>query len=791
MADPRIGRVFGRAVRRREDPRLITGTATYVDDIRLPNSLHVRLVRSPHAHARIKSIDTSQAAQVDGVVAVFTGDDLKDEYAPVPVGWSLPDLKVPAKYPLAVGKVCYQGEAVAAVVAETAAAARDAADLVRVEYEPMPAVVDPVSATADGAPVIWPEAPNNIAYRTESSGGDPDGALASAPHRLKTTIVQQRVIPLALEPRGVAAEYHPVTGELTVWTSTQIPHLVHVLLPAVLGMPETKVRIIAPEVGGGFGSKLNFYPEEILIPALARKLGRPVHWTEDRSENFVSTIHGRGQIQEVEVGFNDDGTITVLKLRIYADLGAYHQLLTPAIPTFTPVMMTGVYNIPNVAAEVIGVFTNKVPTDAYRGAGRPEATHMIERVMDLVARELDMDPLEVRRRNFIPADAFPFNTATGVTYDSGNYQGALEHLLELVDLDEFRRQQKEAREQGRLLGIGFSTYVEICGLAPSRIWGALGASIGGWESASVRVSAGGKVTVITGTSPHGQGHATSWSQIVAEELGVDIDDVEVLHGDTAVAPYGLDTYGSRSAAVGGTAVHMAAQRVRQKAEQIAAHLLEADPGDLELVSDDQGNRFVVKGAPQRSVSFAEVAAAAFTGHNLPDGMEPGLEATAFYDPENFTYPFGAHACIVEVDPEDGRVQVLRYVAVDDCGQVINPQIVDGQVHGGIAQGLGQALFEEAVYSPQGQLLTGTLTDYAAPTAAELPSFETSRTITPSPVNPLGVKGVGEAGTIAASSALVNAVCDALHHLGVRHIDMPLKPARVWEAIQSAQKGDAQ
>lgn len=784
------GRVVGRVVRRKEDPRLITGTGTYVDDLRLPGMLHMAVVRSPHAHARITGIDTSRARSMPGVHAVITGAEIKDLCSPMPVGWSLDGLQVPEKYPLAIDRVRHVGEAVAVVVAASPAAAADAADAVDVTYDPLPAVTDPEAAMEDDAPRVWDDVPGNIAARFPLSGGDIDAAFREADRVVKLRAVNQRLVPVPIEPRGVVARAHPVTGELTLWSATQIPHILHALVPGILGIPETKVRIVAPDVGGGFGCKLNLYAEELLAGALSLKLGRPIKWIERRSEHFAATIHGRDQINEAEAAVTNDGRILGIRARVIADIGAYHQLLTPAIPTFTPFMMTGVYAIPALDVEVIEVFTNKTPTDAYRGAGRPEATYLLERLVDCVARELGLDPVEVRRKNFVQPDQFPYTTASGLSYDSGNYPAAMDRLLEKIDYAAFRREQEEARAQGRLLGIGFSTYVEICGLAPSRIWGALGAGIGGWESATVRVSPAGRVTVVTGTSPHGQGHETSWAQIVADALGVDYDDVEVLHGDTDVAPFGLDTYGSRSAAVGGTAVHMSAIKVREKARRIAAHVLEAAVDDVEFeIAGDGKGRFYVKGAPQRHVTLAEVAGHAFTAHNLPDDLEPGLDETTFFDPTNFTYPFGAHACIVEVDPEDGRVKILRYVSVDDCGNVINPQLVEGQVHGGLAQGIAQALYEGAVYDEQGQLLTASLNDYAVPTAADLPSFETDRTVTPSPTNPLGVKGVGEAGTIGSPPAVVNAVVDALAHLGIRHLEMPLRPARVWAAIQAAMRSE--
>lgn len=797
MATPATA--IGMPVRRKEDPRLISGTATYVDDINLPRQAYMALVRSPHAHARVRGVDTGAARRHPGVLAVYTGADVRQVAAPVPCGWALPGLKTPEHLPLATDRVRHVGEAVAAVVATSRAAARDAAELVRVDYEPLPAVVDPEAAARPDSPKLYDDLDSNVAF-TWTLGNDISDALNAAPRRLTARLKNQRLAPIAIEPRGVVADYHPASGRLTVWSATQIPHILRTLLAALLGIPESRVRVIAPEVGGGFGSKLNLYGEELLAAGISRRLERPVKWIEERRENFVATIHGRDQIQDVEVGYDGDGRILALRAKILADLGAYHQLLTPAIPTFTGFMLSGAYRIPAIQAEVRGVFTTKTPTDAYRGAGRPEATFLVERVVDLVARALGKDPAEVRRTNFIPPDAFPYTTATGLAYDSGNYPAALDLALEKIGYAEFRREQAEARKAGRLLGVGLSSYVEICGLAPSRLWRAIGAGIGGWEAATVRVAPTGKVTVLTGTSPHGQGHETAWAQIVADRLGVSVDDVEVLHGDTDVAPHGLDTYGSRSAAVGGTAVFEAASRIREKAVAIAAHLLEAGPGDIELVpaggaggaggggaaaAPSGSARFAIRGAPQRSVTWEQVVAAAYGVQGLPEGMEPGLDATHFFDPSNFTYPFGTHACTVEVDPDTGRVRILRYVAVDDCGRVINPLLVDGQVHGGIAQGIAQALYEEVVYDAAGQLTNGSLMDYAVPTARELVPFETYRTETPSPVNPLGVKGVGEAGTIAASPAVVNAVCDALAHLGVTHIDMPLRPERVWRAIRDA------
>lgn len=765
-----IGKLVGAKVRRREDPRLIRGLAHYVDDIQLPNVLHAAILRSPYAHARIRAMRTDQARRHPGVVAVVTGNEIRDQVGCVPVASQNPTLRVPKRYVLAVDKVCFVGEGVAVVVAEDRYAARDALDLIEVDYEPLPVVSDPEKALAPGAPVIHPEWPDNVAFRFDLKQGNLAKAFKEAERVVKQRLVHQRLAPIAIETRGVLARYLPGEDELTLWSSTQIPHILKTQLSVMLKLPENRVRVIAPEVGGGFGSKLNVYAEEGLVGHLAIKLKRPVKWIEGRRENMQGTIHGRGQVGEVEVAVKKDGTILGLQYRAIADIGAYHQLLTPGIPPLTGLMLSGAYKIPALAIEVTGVFTNKVATDAYRGAGRPEATYVIERIIDRVAQELAIDPVKIRQKNFPRPKEFPFKTATGLVYDSGNYQGTLNKALRLAGYQEWRREQRKLRGKGRYLGIGLSTYVEICGMGPSAAMPA-----GGWESGTVRVEPTGKVTVLTGVSPHGQGQETSFAQIVADELGVPLDDIHVIHGDTAVVPSGIGTFGSRATAVGGTAVFQAAQKVKEKARDIAAHLLEADPEDL-VFSD---SRFSVKGVPKKGVSLQEIALEAHLARNLPRKMEPGLAATSVFEPANFTFPFGAHICIVEVDPETGKVEIRKYVAVDDCGKVINPLLVDGQIHGGIAQGLGQALLEEVVYDEEGQLLTGSLMDYALPKAEDLPRLELARTETPTPVNPLGAKGVGEAGTIGSTPAIVNAVVDALAPFGVTHIDMPLKPEKIW------------
>jgi aerobic carbon-monoxide dehydrogenase large subunit len=773
--------LVGSRIKRREDPRLIMGRGTYVDDIQLPRMTYAAILRSPYAHARIRGIDVSKAKALPGVVAVMTGADLQGKN--VPCGWTLPDIKVAPHPALAVGKVRYTGDAVAVVVAEERYIARDALDLIEVDFEPLPVVVDAEQAIQPGAPQLHDEVPNNTTFVWKVGGGDIDKAFREAEVVVKERILNQRLIPNAIEPRGMVAQYTPGSGDLILWTATQIPHLVRLLLSMVIGIPEHKVRVIAPEVGGGFGSKLYLYPEEVIVATLARLTGRPVKWIEERRENYVATTHGRDQVQYVEVAAKRDGTITGLRVKSIANMGAYLSTFAPGIPTILfGLMLAGNYRIPNIACEVTGVHTNTTLVDAYRGAGRPEATYLVERAVDLTARELGMDPAEIRRRNFVPANAFPHTTATGVTYDSGNYQPTLDKALEIAGYQQLRQEQERLRQEGKYLGIGVVTYVEICGMAPSQVLGAVGAGAGGWESATVRVHPTGKVTLYSGASSHGQGHETAFAQIVGDGLGIPLEDVEVVHGDTAQVQFGIGTFGSRSAAVGGMAAVMSVNKVEEKAKKIAAFLLEAAEADLVF----EGGQFFVKGTPGRGITIQQVAFAAYVPHKYPTGLEPGLEATSFYDPSNFTWPFGSHVAVVEVDPETGVVKLRRYVAVDDCGRVINPLLVDGQIHGGLAQGIAQALYEEAVYDENGQLVSGSLMDYAVPKADDLVNFELDRTETPSPVNALGVKGIGEAGTIASSAAIVNAVVDALAPLGVKHLDMPLKPERVWQAIQQAQ-----
>jgi len=761
--------LVGKGIRRQEDPRLITGTAVYVDDIKMPGMHHAAIVRSPHAAARIAGINTEAALAHPGVVAVFTGADVKNLGA-VPCASSLPGLRVPHHHLLAQDRVYYTGHPVAVVVATDRYVAADAASLVEVQYDPQPAVADPEKALAAGAPAVHPQWPDNTSFTFHQEGGDTGQAFRDAEIVVKQRITSQRLIPTSIETRGVVAEWRPGEKSLTMFTSTQIPHLVRTLVAGILGMPENHLRVITPEVGGGFGSKLNVYAEEALMCYIAKEIGKPVKWVESRRENFQATIHGRGHVDYYELAAKRDGTMLGLKLKLIQDLGAYHQLLTPAIPTLSVLMMPGLYKFKSISADIVGVFTNCVPTDAYRGAGRPEATHGIERMVDILAAELHMDPAEIRFKNFVGKDEFPYATTTGLFYDSGNYALPLQNAMAQVDYAGLRQEQATARAAGKLMGIGLSTYGEICAIGPSAAMPA-----GGWESATVKIEPSGKVTVMTGASPHGQGEETTFAQIVADELGVDIDDVMVVHGDTAVVQYGIGTFGSRGTAVGGAALFYALQELKAKIKKFGAMLLGSD--NVSLVGGS-----CVDDATGKSVSFAEMAVAAYHAKTLPPNTQPGLVATYFWEPPNFTFPFGAHIVVTDVDRETGRISIRRYVAVDDCGKIINPLLVAGQVHGGVAQGLGQALWEEAVYDDQGQLITGELTDYALPKASFMPLIESSHTETPSPVNPLGVKGVGEAGTIGCSPAVVNSVVDALSPLGVRHIDMPLTPQKIWKLI---------
>lgn len=771
---------IGDRVKRREDPRFITGQGQYTDDIQLPGMLYAATVRSPHAHARIVRIDTGPASEAQGVVAVFTGKDLEGHMGLIPTAWLPPDsdIKATAHHALAIDTVRYVGDGVALVVAESRYAARDAADLVKVTYEALPAVVNQELAMQEGAPVLHEDAPNNVAFHW-TAGNATDDVFEQAEVVVRHRFRQQRLIPNPMEMRAAVADYNRATGELTMWVTSQNPHIHRFILSGVLGVPEHKLRVISTDVGGGFGAKIACYPDEALVGYAARALGRPVKWAEDRSEHFLATTHGRDQIEDVEMAGRRDGTITAIRVRAIANMGAYLSTAAPGVPTILfGLIVPGPYSIPYAGVDVYGVFTNTTPTDAYRGAGRPEATYLLERMVDLFATEVGMDPVAVREKNLIPADAFPYESAMGLSYDSGNYQLALRRALDTADYAKLREVQTAMRRDGKYLGIGCTTYVEICGLGPSKIAGAVGFQGGLWESSTVRVHPTGKITVYTGASPHGQGEETTFAQIVADKLHVPLEDVDIVHGDTARISMGWGTYGSRSTPVGGSALAVATERVIEKATKIAAHMLEASHEDVEF---QEGN-FHVKGVPSRSVSFQDVTLQAYLAWDLPDGVEPALEGQSFYDPSNFTYSFGTHLCVVEVDADTGEVAINRYIAVDDCGRVINPLIAEGQVHGGIVQGIGQALYEGAVYDDQGQLVTGSFMDYAMPKAHFFPNFETSFTETPSPHNPLGVKGIGETGTIASTPTVVNAVIDALRPFGVRDIQMPLTPERVWHAM---------
>jgi carbon-monoxide dehydrogenase large subunit len=783
---------FGRARKRKEDARLITGRTRWTDNISLPGMLHIAVVRSPLAHARITGISTDAAQQLPGVHGVFTAADLGAEGISLPCAWPITaDMKAPQAPPLAVDTVHFAGEGVAIVVARDAASAADAVEAVEVDYEALEPVLDTETALAEGATLVHPALGTNrnafwvFDSGEVGSGRSADEAIAAAEADPDSIVVrrrfrQQRLIPAFMEPRSVVVD--PTGEQLTMWSSTQVPHILKTMAALTLGLPEHKVRVIAPDVGGGFGGKLQVTPEEILALLVARRMGKPVKWTETRSECMLAAHHGRAQIQDLTVAARKDGTVTALKVELMTDMGAYLRLVTPGIPLLGAFMYNAIYKFPAYHFACTNVFTTKTPTDAYRGAGRPEATFAIERMMDELATELGRDPLELREQNWITHDEFPFTTVATLTYDSGNYEVATAKAKELFDYDGLRAEQQRRRKANDpvQLGIGISTYTEMCGLAPSRVLGALSYAAGGWEHASVRVLATGKVEAVTGVSGHGQGHETAWSQIIADRLGVPFEDIEILHGDTQVSAKGMDTYGSRSLAIGGIAVVKAVDKVIDKAKRMAAHLLECSEADLEF---HQGT-FTIKGS-NRSITIQEIAFAVFAAHNYPDGVEPSLDSEATFDPENFSFPHGTHLCAAEVDTETGRVRIRSYVCVDDVGKVVNPLIVEGQVHGGLAQGIAQALFEEAVYDDGGTLTSGTLADYLVPSAADLPHFTTDRTETPATSNPLGVKGVGEAGTIASTPAVVNAVLDAVRHLGVTDIEMPCSPQRVWRAVQSA------
>lgn len=779
-------KMVGERVKRREDPRLIQGKATYVDDIKLPGMLHLAFRRSDIAHGAIKRIDVSAAQAMPGVELVITGAELKEFLPPMPIGTPFPS---PDHYSVAVDRVRYQGEPVAVVVAADRYLARDAADAIVIEYDPLPAVVDPEVAMT-GQPALVHEAfANNLAVPYVPGGTGVDAvagtvddsavekAFAEADFVLSQRMWNQRLAPTAMEPRGVVAHYEQGKEFLTIWSSTQNPHILKTFVAALTGTPDNQVRAIAPEVGGGFGCKINIYGEDYVAAALSKKLGKPLKWIEDRSEAFQATIHGRGILAYVDIAGKNDGKVTGLKIKLIADIGAYNMILTAAIPTLTMLMLNGTYDIPAIRAELTEVFTNKMPTDAYRGAGRPESTYFVERAMDMVAHHLKMDPAEVKRRNFIKPDQFPFTTQMGAVYDSGEYERALDLALKNANWEGMKAERDKARAEGRIVGLGLAFYVEVCGLGPS-------ASLptGGWEYSSVTVERSGKITATTGASPHGQGNETTFSQMLADQFGIPMNDITILHGDTGVVKQGIGTFGSRSQAVGGTALLKAGEKVKDKMARFAAAMLnpneEMDASDMMF----EGGRIYYRNSPGQSVGFGDVAAFAYVPVPLPAGLDPGLSDQAFWEPPNNTYPFGAHIAMLEIDRETGEPKLLRMVVVDDAGVIVNPLIVEGQIHGGLAQGIGQAMIEEVVYDEDGQLLTGSFMDYAIPRATDFPTFEMDKTVTPTPVNPLGAKGVGEAGTLGSTPCIVNAAVDALSPFGVKHIDMMLRPEKLWRII---------
>jgi len=783
---PVLPKLVGQRVKRREDPRLIQGLGTYVDDIKLVGMQHLAFKRCDIAHGSITSLDTSAAEVMDGVEAVFSGAQIAEFLAPMPIGTPFPS---PDHRAVANDVVRYVGEPVAVVVARDRYVARDAADAIRVEYEELPAVIDPEEAMKGSPAVIHKDFANNHAVGPFHSGTgvDADGnaddtaidqAFADAEVTIQQRMVNQRLAPTSIEPRGVVAHYEPGKDAMTVWSSTQNPHILRTFIALLTGLGEHQVRAVAPEVGGGFGSKINIYGEEYVAAVVSKRLGIPVKWVEDRSEAFVATIHGRDIIAYVDVAAKRDGTVLGLKMQLIADIGAYNMLLTAAIPTLTQLMVSGTYAFPAIRATVTEVFTNKTPTDAYRGAGRPEAIYFVERTMDILARELGMDPAELRRKNFIQPSQFPFTTQMGAVYDSGDYEKALDLALQNANWDQLKAERDAAKAEGRFVGLGLSMYAEVCGLGPSS-----SLPTGGWEHSQVTVERDGRISATTGASPHGQGNETTFAQMLADQFGVPLDHITIHHGDTNVVKQGIGTFGSRSQAVGGTALHLAGGKVKKKMAKFAAALMEANEEDLIF----ENGKISVKGAPSAGTKeFSEVAAYAYVPVPLPEGLEPGLSEEAFFEPSNNTYPFGCHIAMLEVDRDTGEPTLLKFVAVDDAGNLINPLIVEGQIHGGVAQGIGQAMIEEVVYNKEdGQPLTGSFMDYALPRATDFPRFELDNTVTPTPVNPLGAKGVGEAGTIGSTPCIVSAAVDALSGRGVTHIDMMLRPEKLWRIIHGS------
>ncbi len=788
-----MGDLIGKSVKRVEDNRFLKGEGKYTDDFNMPNQTFAVYVRSPHAHANLVSVDISAAKAMDGVINVFTGKDIKDAGIVGSIcGWQVDfkngdTMKEPGHPILAVDKVRHVGDAVALVIAEDIGKAKDAAGAVEVNYKVLDAIVDPKAAAQDGAPQVHDDVPNNTIFDWELGNKDEtDAAFENAHHITELSYHNQKLVPNAIEPRAALAYFDSNDEKYTLYTTSQNPHLARLIIAAfVLSIPEHKLRVIAPDVGGGFGSKINTYNDECGVLWASKQIGRPVKWTADRTEAFFTDSHGRDHVTDAKLALDADGNITGLRTKTYASLGAYLSNFSTCVPTYLHgTLMQGLYTTPAVHVDVTAVVTNTVPVDALRGAGRPEASYCVERLVETAAREIGMDPAEFRLKNFIP----PFDgvkqpgyqTQVALQYDSGNYEGALKKALKNANYEKLKKERSAARSDGKLMGIGFSTYIEACGIAPSAVVGSLGARVGLYDAASIRVHPTGKVTMYVGAHSHGQGHETTFAQIVADSFGIGMDDVNVLHGDTENVPFGMGTYGSRSLAVCGSAIMKSVDKVKEKGARIAAHKLECSPEDLEFANGSWN----VKGT-EKSVGFGDVALTAYVPHDYPENEEPGLDFASFYDPVNFVYPFGAHICVVEVDKETGEVKIVRYIAVDDAGNIINPMIVEGQVHGGVAHGIGQALYEGAVYDDSGQLLNASMMDYCIPRADNMPFFETDHTVTPCPHNPLGVKGIGEAGTIGSTPAVVNAVIDALSDYGVKDLQMPLLPQRVWAAMQQA------
>ena len=776
MISAQVSKYIGAKVKRKEDPRLITGQGKYTDDVNLKGMCYLYILRSMHAHALIKNIDTTEAEKLPGIIKIFTGKEINKKCpSPMPLVAPIDDMKWEDRQPMAENKTCFVGEPIALVIGQSREEAKDALDLISVDYEPLDAVVDLEKEIKNPSAPMHTSLGTNIAYHATGNSGNPKKAFRTADNELDLRLEQPRLVPNPMEPRAAVAAFDSANRNLTIWSTTQNPHIERDNIAKVLGFPVSKLRLIAIDVGGGFGCKINTYPEPILAALASMEIEKPVKWTEERQENFISTSHGRGQVQFVKAAFNNDGTLVGLKLKILADLGAYCQVLSHAIPTLTPSLAPGVYKIRDMEWETYGIYTNKVPYDAYRGAGRPEGAYIIERVMDCISAKTDIDPAEVRRRNFIPPSAFPYKTPTDMEYDSGEYEKALNKVIELSKYHQLKEEQKHAKQKGKLMGIGITTTTEVCGFGPADSLGGLG----GYESATVRINPDGEVTVLTGTSPHGQGEETSFAQITADLLGIEPDNIEIIHGDTDIVPRGVGTLCSRSIAVGGTAIVKASEKVIAKAKDIAGALFKIDPKFVIF----KNGVFSVEDIPGKTLTWKEIGSEAYDGQLLPDNVERGLEGTTFWEPPGLTFPFSAHVAVIDIDKETGEVSLRNYFAVDDCGNVINPTLVEGQVHGGLAQGIGQALLEEAIWDNNGQLITGSFMDYPMPFAKEFPLFTLDRTITPTSINPLGAKGIGEMATIASTPTIANAVINALSHLGVEHIDIPLRSQKIWEILK--------